>query len=148
MNQSNYSSIWKRLIAGFIDLIVLIPCLIIFFIVLLFVLFILFLIFYGGQGTGLLGIGLLVWILFFLLLLPFSSGIMAFLESSSSQATYGKRLLRIKVVNINGERMSFKKAFLRNIIKLVFPLGLISYFFTKNKQALHDLAVQSFVVIS
>ena len=43
----------------------------------------------------------------------------AFLESSSAQATLGKRALRMQVVHHSGERISFLASFLRNVLKFV-----------------------------
>jgi uncharacterized RDD family membrane protein YckC len=40
-------------------------------------------------------------------------------ESSSWQATWGKRKAGIRVVNANGERITWRRAFLRNLIKLL-----------------------------
>lgn len=63
-------------------------------------------------------------------------------ECSPLQATPGKRLLGIKVVNVRGERTGIFRALLRNIGKiLVFfslGIGLLMMAFTGRKQALHD----------
>lgn len=63
-------------------------------------------------------------------------------ESSSKQATFGKRALSIKVTNAQGERISFGRANGRYWAKVISTLTLlIGYFmagFTQKKQALHD----------
>jgi uncharacterized RDD family membrane protein YckC len=81
---------------------------------------------------------------------------------SQSMATPGKRLLGIKVTDINGNRLSFLRALLRSIFKMgilftrVVPyIGIISYIFwinpflivlTERKQALHDFVAGTVVV--
>ena len=65
------------------------------------------------------------------------------MESSSRQATIGKGLLGLVVTDKEGNRISFKRAFLRNIARYVnlvlFGLGYITIFFTKRRQGVHDL---------
>jgi uncharacterized RDD family membrane protein YckC len=43
----------------------------------------------------------------------------AFSESSSRQATFGKRLFGLKVIHLDGNRIGFGQALLRTIIKLI-----------------------------
>ncbi len=43
----------------------------------------------------------------------------AYFESSKSQATFGKQIVSLKVVNPTGERISFLNAALRHILKLI-----------------------------
>ena len=65
------------------------------------------------------------------------------MESSPFQATLGKKLLGIQVANLKGERISFWRAtgryFGRILSRAFFFLGFITIFFTKRKQAVHDL---------
>lgn len=66
------------------------------------------------------------------------------LEASSLQATLGKRLLGIKGVTKDGQRIGFGRALVRNLSKLLsllilFPLGFLMSGFTIRKQSLHDL---------
>jgi uncharacterized RDD family membrane protein YckC len=74
----------------------------------------------------------------------------AFMESSSKQASLGKMAMGIKVTDLEGNRVSFGKAFLRNIGKIVSQVILyIGYFmaaFTEKKQALHDMMASTLVV--
>jgi len=64
-------------------------------------------------------------------------------ESSSWQATLGKRIARIYVTDMNGHRLTFMRAAIRNLGKIISNLTfLVGYFlaaFTQKKQALHDL---------
>lgn len=61
------------------------------------------------------------------------------LESSSWQASIGKKLLGIKVTDINGQRITFWRACYKNCIFVFCSFGIIVYFFTPRKQCLHDL---------
>ena len=63
-------------------------------------------------------------------------------ESSSYQATMGKRICKIYVADMNGESISFLKASLRYLSRLLSDITIIGYIiagFTKRKQALHDI---------
>lgn len=72
------------------------------------------------------------------------------MESSARQATFGKSIVGIHVTDLNGDRVSFIRAFLRNLAKIIsaIPLG-IGYLlaaFTGRKQALHDMITNTLVV--
>ncbi len=73
-------------------------------------------------------------------------------ECSSMQGTLGKALLGIKVTDARGDRLSFLKASVRCLCKLVVSpisiVGLFMAFFTKKKQALHDILAGTVVVES
>jgi uncharacterized RDD family membrane protein YckC len=72
------------------------------------------------------------------------------LESSPAQATLGKLLLGMRVTDVSGRRISFVRASLRFIAKivsgLVLALGYLVAFFTPMHQALHDLVARTLVV--
>ena len=74
----------------------------------------------------------------------------AFFESSKKQATWGKRLLGIKVVNTKGKRISFARAsgrfFAKILSYLIFYIGFIMAGFTNRKRALHDVIAETYVV--
>lgn len=74
----------------------------------------------------------------------------AIMESSSHQATFGKKLIGIKVTDMYGRRISFWRAALRNLAKLlssmVYYLGYLMIGFTRKKQGLHDLIAGCLVV--
>lgn len=63
-------------------------------------------------------------------------------ESSSWQATPGKRLCRLYVATLDGNRLSFTRAFIRNIAKLLSVLtlgfGFLMIAVTVRNQCLHD----------
>jgi uncharacterized RDD family membrane protein YckC len=67
----------------------------------------------------------------------------ALLESSSYQGTLAKMLLRERVTDLRGERITFERASARHFamyLSLVTPLwiGFLMAFWTKQRQALHD----------
>ncbi|GAB4335846.1 MAG: RDD family protein [Flammeovirgaceae bacterium] len=74
----------------------------------------------------------------------------AIMESGESQATIGKKVMKIKVTNINGERVTFKQASIRYFAKIIstiiFLIGYIIAAFTSKKQALHDLIAETLVL--
>lgn len=66
----------------------------------------------------------------------------ALMESSGKQATVGKIALGLKVTDVNGEKLDFVKALVRNLCKLISSMilciGYIMAGFTEKKQALHE----------
>jgi uncharacterized RDD family membrane protein YckC/Tfp pilus assembly protein PilE len=92
-----------------------------------------------AQTFALLGIWLTICFLYF-----------ALLESSSSQATLGKRLLGIKVTDMQGHQLSFAHAAGRQLSGIIsnftFSIGYLMAAFTGRKQALHDIIASAVVV--
>ncbi len=74
----------------------------------------------------------------------------ALLQSSSWQATVGKRVLGLKVTDLQGNRISFGRATIRYFSKilsaLILMIGFIMAGFTEKKQALHDKIAGTVVV--
>lgn len=74
----------------------------------------------------------------------------AVLHSSAWQATLGKKLLGMKVVDYAGSRISFGRAsgryFAGFLSALLLGIGFIMVAFTKQKQALHDKLASTLVV--
>jgi uncharacterized RDD family membrane protein YckC len=73
------------------------------------------------------------------------------MESSARQATFGKAVMSLRVVNYEGQRISFAHAtgrFFAKIISGIVPLliGYIMAAFTARKQALHDLIAGTLVL--
>ena len=64
-------------------------------------------------------------------------------EASGWQATPGKRMMRIYVTDMYGQRLTLPHAAMRNLAKfissLTFLVGYLIAGFTEKKQALHDL---------
>jgi uncharacterized RDD family membrane protein YckC len=70
-------------------------------------------------------------------------------EASSWQATPGKRILRLYVTDLNGQRLTFGRALLRNLARQISGFLVIGYViagFTEKKQALHDILAGSLVM--
>ncbi len=75
----------------------------------------------------------------------------AYLESSSWQATIGKRVMSLYVTDLNGQPISFLNATGRHFAKIVsglIPLflGYIMAAFTERRQALHDMIAGTLVL--
>lgn len=74
----------------------------------------------------------------------------ALMESSANQATLGKMALGIKVVDLDGERISFGKAtgryFGKIVSAIILLIGYIMAAFTEKKQALHDMMAGTLVI--
>jgi len=74
----------------------------------------------------------------------------AMLESGVNQATFGKRLLDIKVTDIYGGRISFARAtgryFSKILSTIILFIGFIMVAFDSRKQGLHDKIVDTLVV--
>jgi len=72
------------------------------------------------------------------------------MEASPKQGTYGKQILKIKVTDLQGERIGFTKAFGRNLAKIlsVFTLfiGYLYSFFNSKQQCLHDVVAGTLVI--
>jgi uncharacterized RDD family membrane protein YckC len=71
------------------------------------------------------------------------------MESSARQATYGKQVLKIKVTDIEGKRITPGKAIARNLCKVVSFISIVGYlmsFFNKHQQCLHDMMTDTLVV--
>lgn len=74
----------------------------------------------------------------------------ALLESGKHQATFGKRILGIKVVGLDGQRIGFGRAtgryFAKIISYMIFYIGYVIQPFTHRKRALHDIIAGTYVV--
>jgi len=91
------------------------------------------------------------YVLSYLIFIPIIWLYFAIQESSSSQATIGKRVVNIKVMDIEGNRIGFGKATLRTFVKffpIIGPIGCLAIAFSENKQGLHDWAAKTFVLYS
>ena len=72
------------------------------------------------------------------------------MESSSSQATLGKKILGIKITDVEGNQINFRQANIRFLSKyistFIFFIGFVMAAFTERKQALHDLIADTLVI--
>ena len=71
------------------------------------------------------------------------------MECSPKQATYGKQILKIKVCDLEGRRISTGRSISRNLFKIFSLLTVIGYllsFFNKKQQCLHDIMAETLVM--
>ena len=148
MTENNpYAGFWKRLAAAFIDSIIL------FIFIQIIEAFVSPIIMESliaqAQETATLPFlgGAVVYFMIFPLIIVLY---FALFESSSKQATLGKQLLKIKVVDYNGKRLSLLRALGRTFSKILsmIPLyvGFIMVGASQKKQALHDKIAKTYVV--
>jgi uncharacterized RDD family membrane protein YckC len=73
-----------------------------------------------------------------------------FMESSSWQGTIGKKVLGLRVTDMNGNRIGFGKAtgryFGKILSAMICLVGFIMAAFTEKQQALHDIMAGTLVV--
>lgn len=69
-----------------------------------------------------------------------------FLQSSHWQASIGQKLLGIRTVDIKGHTLSFGRACYRGSLHIFCFWGFFMYFFSPQKQCLHDFLCDSIVV--
>ena len=71
-------------------------------------------------------------------------------ESSSWQGTVGKKVLGLRVTDLDGQRISFGRATGRHFAKflsgLTLGIGFIMVAFTERKQGLHDMVANTLVL--
>ncbi|MGB2593114.1 MAG: RDD family protein [Candidatus Acidiferrum sp.] len=151
-----YAGFWLRLVAYIIDGII--SC--VAFVILLIPLFVL-----TGAGAALariisdddvgddlgafMGVGFILG--FFGIVLVVSWLYNALSESSSWQATPGKKMLNLKVTDMSGQPITFARAsgrYFSKIITNMIPLGIgyIMAGFTEKKQAIHDMIASCLVL--
>lgn len=72
------------------------------------------------------------------------------MESSEAGATIGKQMVRIRVVDTNGQRISFGRAngrfFAKILSDLILLIGYLMVGFTQKKQGLHDILAGTLVI--
>lgn len=74
----------------------------------------------------------------------------AVFHSSKWQGTLGYKLLGLKVIDLNGQRISFWRAtgrfFAKSFLSGILLIGYIIAAFTDKKQALHDMIARTIVI--
>ena len=72
------------------------------------------------------------------------------MERSAKQGTYGKQILKIRVSDTDGNRITLGRAAGRNLAKvfsvLTFFVGYLFSFFNKQQQCLHDMLAGTLVI--
>ncbi|MBC7815581.1 MAG: RDD family protein [Planctomycetaceae bacterium] len=143
-----YAGFWLRFVASFVDGLV---CGVVMIVVLMVV---------GGVIVAINGppgggnepgpaeiiLGFLIWAIAIVFPWLYS----AFEESSPAQATLGKKMLGLRVTDLDGDRISFGQASGRHFGKILSnffcSIGFIMAGFTEKKQALHDMLAGTLVV--
>ena len=137
-----FKGFWIRLVASFIDGIILL--------ILIILLATISLVIFGaalGEGAG-VGMFLLVLILASIATILYKP----IMEASEYQGTVGKYALGMKVVDQNGQRITMTSSFLRTILYIIgaqgflLCLGVVMIGFTEYKQGLHDILANTYVV--
>ena len=127
-----YASFLQRVAATFIDTIIYKICTIVIQVCLSFS---------GSADTSFLDtlVALGFWLFYFV-----------YAESSPWQATLGKKIVGIKVTDLNGQRISFWRSLARDLAKnvsnLTFGIGYLMCIWTEQKQCLHDKIASCLVV--
>jgi uncharacterized RDD family membrane protein YckC len=134
-----YAGFWLRAVAYMIDLCLLgaLPLIVTLIIAPIF--------FTGSTGVAALGV-----IIFVVPVLGTTGWLYyALMESSSYQATLGKRALGLRVVEMNGDPISFGRAsgrFFAKLLSSILLIGFLMAAFTEKKQALHDKIAGTVVI--
>lgn len=134
MDNVVYAGIWRRILATTIDTLILwIPASL-----------------FGWSGLF-IGVNEIAYqLLDFTYLAILWAGYYGFMESSQRQATFGKQVIGILVVDYEGKRISFLNAIGRYfgmfIAVLPLCLGLLMIGWTKKKQGLHDMLARCLVI--
>lgn len=80
----------------------------------------------------------------------FTFGYFIVMEAGPRQGTYGKQLLKIKVVDENGNRISYRISVIRSLSKIISAIilliGFLMILFDDKKQGLHDRIAGTYVV--
>jgi uncharacterized RDD family membrane protein YckC len=99
-----------------------------------------------GLFASIMAAILLIQIVFWVLQILYHS----FMESSKFQGSVGKLALGLKVTDLDGNKVEFGKALVRNLSKIVSSyiafIGYLMAAFTDKKQALHDMIASTLVV--
>lgn len=67
-------------------------------------------------------------------------------EFSKWQGGIGKKVLNIKVVDNNGDRIQFQKVLIRAVLKVLLYITCISILFTKSKTTFYDYILKISVI--
>ena len=154
---TNYAGFWLRLVAIIIDLIILGVAQSFIIVPILAVMGLGFL---GNMGEmdmsdseniiGMIGAIMAMAGTYWILATSIRILYFSFMESSKLQATIGKLALGLIVTDVNGGKLDFTKAFIRNLCKVISDftclIGYIIAGFTEKRQALHDIIAGTLVV--
>ncbi|MGB0932020.1 MAG: RDD family protein [Chitinophagales bacterium] len=116
IKRKKYAHVGKRIIAFWIDRLI--------------IAMLAMMIFRAGPAA----IGLIWWLYF------------AITESSKHQASFGKRVMGLKVEHTEGRGLTFTEATVRVFARFLLSFGAIVALFTKKRQTLHDLVTKTIVL--
>ena len=135
MTELVYAGFWKRFAALFVD-----GLLVGFASILLMVVLGLLL---GMQSS-------LMTVLYYLFMFGLSAYYFVSMEAGPNSATLGKRWLKLRVLDVDGNRLNTSRAFVRwlahGISNITLYIGYLIQPFTERKQALHDIISSTIVV--
>jgi uncharacterized RDD family membrane protein YckC len=140
---------WKRVVAAIIDNITALILVFVWLIGVGTLAGLLSVLFVGDGNVSPLGefLGLCFWMsgIFFVPSYYFVS-----CESSPEQSTVGKEIMNLKVVNMEGNRLSVKQAIGRSLVRwastLFCLMGYLPALFTPKNQTFHDLLAETLVI--
>ncbi|RFZ92056.1 RDD family protein [Mucilaginibacter conchicola] len=139
-----FGSFDQRAIAAAIDWLLIFGI----FVLMAFVVMMLLYIFIPGEENKTLRVGITIAIVSLTPIAKFIYSIR--MESGPKQSTLGKQLLRIRVCDIYGDRLTTSKALVRNIAKLVSVATLFAgyfiCFFNPKQQCLHDMIADTLTI--
>jgi len=102
------------------------------------------------AAVGMMGPVMAMMVTYWILAMCISILYFSFMESSKLQATIGKMALGIIVTDMNGAKLDFGKAFIRNLCRVIsnmtLLIGYIIAGFTEKRQALHDIIAGTLVI--
>tara|TARA_B100001758_G_C18415916_1_gene619657 strand:+ start:5369 stop:5770 length:402 start_codon:yes stop_codon:yes gene_type:complete len=131
-----YASLWRRIIAIIYDLILVIS-----------ILFLMSLPLFNFNLQEDIFLKIIVQIYFYLIIQYFFVWFWV-----NKQGTLGMRTWKLKIVDINGNKISYKKAILRFNVAIIsilfFGFGFIISIFHKDKKCLHDIISKTFLIKS
>jgi len=136
MENQEFAGFGRRFIAYMIDIVIIMFSAFMIAMVLRFVLS------FSSEES----VGQMVMVVYFIVYVSY----FILMESSLKQATFGKLLFKIKVINENGVRLSLVNSVGRTLGRLlsgaIIGLGYVMILFTKEKQGLHDKLAKTYVV--
>jgi uncharacterized RDD family membrane protein YckC len=139
-----FGSFDQRLLAAVIDWFIVSAA----FVLVAFVVMLILLLALPGDDNKILRIGIIIGVV---ALIPIGKIVYnVMMESGPKQGTFGKQLLKVRVCDIYGERITTSQALLRNLFKYISVatlfIGYLIAFFNKKQQCLHDMLADTLVI--
>ena len=137
--EKEFAGFWIRFLAYIIDYIIIL----IGAVIILFVIWTIFPEINSFSNEELEGLGTFIGFLVF--------AFYFWIGTSVHQTTIGKRVLKLKVISSDENKVSWGKGFMREILgkflsSLLLGIGYLMIAFTKEKQGLHDIIAGTYVV--